>query len=393
MQLFFGPNLRYFFHDGKGNYRYRAPPDFVDFFKKTTVTTIHHVAFGIGDSFYLSYTDTKGLTGAWFDLDDHYPKLRAWLLTDGHSHDFAQVYVSLGLNGAFWASSNVGHRWSKLPEAAQEYYQRFTSPNLFLTKRVSSVDLGFNDTFCGISIDNTWFWDLGSQYPTFVSLNPAKELPKAQFVIINAFAPDQHFAVFKDGSTHYSLPQEWAGDIAALFQQYASQTVQSAYPQAPPLYVQPSLQPQPQPPQQQKNRWWKPNSSSNSTTAYQQPPAFTPAQFYTPQPQLYQSQAVQPAQQQQQPSTVNEALHLGNNVLDAYNNMTNASSGQSNGGGGGFDINQAMSTMQSSVDTLNNVTGAAGQGMNLINQIAGNGLMVGQVAGQFVGAAAGCAVM
>lgn len=67
--------------------------------------------------------------------------------------------------------------------------------------------------------------------------------------------------------------------------------------------------------------------------------------------------------------------------------------GGSQGGTSSFDINQPMSTMQSSVDTLNNVSNIAGQGMDFANQIANNGLMAGQMTGQLVGAAAPCSVM
>ncbi|KAK5119269.1 hypothetical protein LTR85_007883 [Meristemomyces frigidus] len=362
MQLYFGPNLRYFFHDGNGNYRYRAPKDFVDFFKQKAVTSIHNVAFGIGESFFISYTDTAGQSGAWFDLEDHYPKLRSWLLLEGLSHDYAKVSVSLGLDGAFFAASNQGHRWRNIPEGLSDYYQKFTRVDQFLAKRVSTVDLGYDGAFLGIGVDNTWFWDLEDKYPHFSSLNLVTEIPKATTVTINPFAPDQHFAVFQDGSTHYCFPQEWAGDIASLFQTYAQQTVQARRPTVTAQRSRPVWQ----------------RFSTNSATH----PGTPPVQ----------------QQQQHQPSTVNEAMHLANNAFDAYNNVTNAGGqsttyGGGGGGGSGLDVNQAVATMQSSVDMLNNVASMSGQGMNLANQIASNGLMVGQVAGQFVGAAASCTVM
>lgn len=238
------------------------------------------------------------------------------------------MIVTLGVNGAFFATSNQGHRWRNIPEGASDYYQKFTTPTLFSTKRVNIMDFGFNGTYLGIGVDNTWFWDLGNEYPHLSSLGIAKEIPRAKYVCLNPFARDQHFVIFEDGSTHYSLPQEWAGDVAALFQQYASQTVQA----------------------QQPNRWGRPYTAP-----------------YT-------------AVQSQQPSTVNQSLGLANNVLDAYNNVTNAgqmSTGYG-GGGGGFDVNQAMNTMQSSANTM-------GQGIDMMNQMTSNGLLVGQVAGAVVG--------
>lgn len=53
MQLFFGPNYRYFFNDGKGNFRYRAPASFVDLFAREQIQQVTCVAFGVADSFFI----------------------------------------------------------------------------------------------------------------------------------------------------------------------------------------------------------------------------------------------------------------------------------------------------------------------------------------------------
>lgn len=81
------------------------------------------------------------------------------------AHDRISTSVSLGRNGAFFAASNQGHRWQKIPEAACDYYQKFTTPAKFTTSRVNTIDLGYGDSFLGIGVDNTWFWDLGKEYP------------------------------------------------------------------------------------------------------------------------------------------------------------------------------------------------------------------------------------
>jgi len=156
MQLYFGPNLRYFFHDGKGNFRYRAPPDFLQFLKSTQVTTICCVAFGEGDSYYVSYTTTNGQNFARADLNDHYPKLHSWLYLENLPHDYATIAVSLGPDGAFFAAGNQGQRWRNIPEDAVDYYQKFTRPDLYLTKRVHSLDLGYKGTFSGIGMDSVY---------------------------------------------------------------------------------------------------------------------------------------------------------------------------------------------------------------------------------------------
>ena len=347
MQLYFGPNLQYFFHDGKGKWKYRAPSEFVDLFKRERISAVHHVAFGTGGSFFVSYTKVIGGASALFKLQEDYPKLHSWLHLEGLQHSWSGVNVCLGLDGAFFAASNQGHRWRNIPEGAVDYYQKFTRSDLFLTSRVNAMDLGFNGTYIGVGIDGTWFWDLGSQYPHLTALGLKEHIPNAKWVTISPFAPDQYFIIFQNGSTHYSLPQEWAGDIAQLFQQYASQAVQSQTP----------------------SRFWRRSSSNTSTNA---------------------SNVQSPHQANSSPSTVNEGMQLANNVFDAYNNVTNAG-GQ--GSGSSFDVNQAVSTMQSSLYTINNAANVGGQGVNLGNQIISNGLMVGQVAGQFAGAAAACIVM
>lgn len=40
MQLWFGPNLRYFFNDRRGNVRYRAPQGFIDLFAREQIKTV-----------------------------------------------------------------------------------------------------------------------------------------------------------------------------------------------------------------------------------------------------------------------------------------------------------------------------------------------------------------
>ncbi len=350
MQLYFGPNHRYFFSDGKGSFRYRATQDFVDLFKNERIAHIYSVAFGEGDDYFISYMDAAGTIRARFVLETHYPKLHSWLFLEGLQHDWSTVDIGLSVDGAFFASSNRGHRWRNLPEDVSDYYQKFTTPDLFTLRRVRSVTFGWKGTYLGIGQNDTWFWDLGQQYPHLLALNVQKEIPRATFVVLNAFAPDQHFAVFQDGTTHYSLPTEWAADIASLFQSYANQTMQAS---------KPSL----------LSRLSQSSYSSSSIAA--------PGLLY---------------QQPQQPSTMNQALSLAQSGLDTYNNVTNAGSGLAVGGG--FDVNQAMSTMQSSVDLLNQVTGATGgQGVDLVNQIANNGIMVGQVAGQMAGTLTGCSLM
>ena len=205
---------------------------------------------------------------------------------------------------------------------------------------------------------STWFWDLAGQYPTLEALNPAAHFPRAKWVTINPFAPDQHFIVFEDNTTHYSLPPQWAGDIAQLFQQYARQTVQdTTQPTPPQLYgvplsngspcpnVQagtnmgfgytsfatynsrshapfagPPTQPHASPPDK-KPKFWQRKSSQPQAQTLAQTYASPPITHHVP---TYQSQH-QPNQPVQGSFDINGTIHLANSVFDAYNNVTNGS--------------------------------------------------------------------
>ncbi|KAL9582429.1 MAG: hypothetical protein Q9212_003302 [Teloschistes hypoglaucus] len=382
MRLFFGPNFRYFFDDGRGFFKYRATPAFDDLFKSESIRAVNHMAFGVGDSFFICYTTANGQTRHYFKHDNHYTALKEWIYDDGLIHD-STLYVSLGLNDAFFAKSDQGHRWRNIPQDACDYYQKFTNPSLFSSRGVHTIDLGYNDTFLGICVDNGWFWDLGSQYPHFEALDMKLHLPNAKSAIISPFAPDQHFVVFEDGTTHYSLPPQWAGDMAQIFQRYAYQTMQYQAPQdqqysMPSMYSQPQYQPphafQPYqtPPAQsaklQKKPFWRRTSSNSSTTS---PPA-------TSRPTAPQYGAG---------FDFNGAINQGETMLDAYNNVTNS------GGGGQTNVDQSISMIQGSVDAMNNAAGIGNASMNIVNQVANTGLLVGSIGGQFVGAAAACCVM
>lgn len=271
---------------------------------------------------------------------------------------------------------------------------------------------------------STWFWDLAGQYPTLEALNPVAHLPRAKWVSLNPFAPDQHFIVFEDSTTHYSLPPQWASDIAQLFQQYARQTVQYAnqatHPQSylgpqnyggpgrmaqahlntspglsspsaysycgPPSIASPTTSPQPAQPEKKQKFWQRKNGQTQPQS--QSNIAFAPPSSL--QVPNLQGTVPLPAPAAQNSFDFNGAMQLGNNVLDAYNNITNAS-GQTTSTQ--FDVNQAVSTMNGSLATINQVNNYGSQGLDLVNQITDQGLMVGQLAGQFGGAMLGCCVM
>lgn len=63
--------------------------------------------------------------------------------------------------------------------------------------------------------------------------------------------------------------------------------------------------------------------------------------------------------------------------------------GGSQNGSGTPNVYDAMQQMQSSVDAINNASNYAGQGLNLVNNVTNNGLMVAQLAGSM----AACNVM
>ena len=62
-------------------------------------------------------------------------------------------------------------------------------------------------------------------------------------------------------------------------------------------------------------------------------------------------------------------------------------------GGSSLDFNQAMQVAQSSLDAINNTEGTINNGAQLMNGLASNGLMVGQMMSQANNTMAGCQVM
>lgn len=453
MRLYFGPSLRYFFDDGKGNFRYRAPAAFVDFFKNENVKEIHNMAFGIGDSFFLCYTRADGQIRHYFQHDNHYLPLKEWIFDKDLKHG-SSLYVSLGLNDSFFAASIQGYRWRNIPDDLLDFFLDHTTTTLFLTQRIHTADLGYNNTFFGGQVNGGWFWDLGKEYPHFEALDIKKRITQAEWAVINPYAPDQHFVVFQDGTTHFSLPPEWAPDMAQLFQQYAYQTSagvssQSAGTTAPandiaavlaritaerqqsldytlarmsisrPAIVQypplPQYAPQPQYPLPQQQQpapskpFWRRSSSSSSHNNPPRPspsvqPNSTPP-WPDPDPGPWQSPPQQPStspparpygipppQYQQYAAKPEPHTSTLNEAMHLANNAFDTYNNVTNAGTGGgspVDVNQAIGWMQSSVDTINTAANLGNQGVNLVSQVTNAGVMVGQVAAT----AAACNVM
>jgi len=112
----------------------------------------------------------------WDSPNVDYAALESWLFHENLAHDRLSTCVALGQNGSFFAASNEGHRWQKIPEGASDYYQKFTTITKFISSRVNTIDLGYDGTFLGIGVDNTWFYDLGTAYPALDSMIKQKGL-------------------------------------------------------------------------------------------------------------------------------------------------------------------------------------------------------------------------
>lgn len=160
------------------------------------------------------------------------------------------------------------------------------------------------------------------------------------YMTINPFAPNQHFVSYSNRTVHWSLPPQWIRDMQSLFQDYAAQAGARA-PQAPRPPMKPTT-----------SGKWKPwRKGSNAS----------PQQFTQPSPG-----SLSPTQ----------SLSEGPYGVNAQ------------GGGSGFDFNQAMGLTQSALDAYNNVQGGGvsggvnglGNGLQMANNLANNGLMIGQLA-------------
>ncbi|MCJ1230004.1 hypothetical protein MMC12_006675 [Toensbergia leucococca] len=278
----------------------------------------------------------------WHSPQDDYPKLKSWLFNEDLAHDRVSLSVSLGQNGSFFAVDNQGHRWRNIPESCCDYYQKYTRADLFAKSRINSVDIGHNGSYLGIGVDNRWFWNLGNEYPALSLMVQQKGITScdfsttATFVTINPFASNQHFAVFADGTAHWSLPPAWVSDMQALFQKYANET-------------------------------------NTQTTSVGQTAQYFPSQ--------------------QRPSLSNRMFHRPSSNTSFTQPQATSPQMVSSPGGSSLDFNQAMQVAQSSLDAINNTEGTINNGAQLMNGLASNGLMVGQMMSQANNTMAGCQVM
>ncbi|GAB7348940.1 hypothetical protein MBLNU459_g7626t1 [Dothideomycetes sp. NU459] len=295
MLLAFGPSETYFFDDGKGNRKWRVSPAFDRHMATHPAISINALALGQDGAFFINRCSNdilKTYNNDWLDDGNHYPEFKAWLFDNSLGHDRSKVTVCLGDNGQFWATSNAGYRFVGAPESLLAYFQKFTSNTLWATRRVNSVDHGYDGTFLGICVDNSWFWNLGDHYPELSKMIKTKDVHKlAQTQLVSS-------------STTATQPQYFAN------QNY--NTLAQAY--NPPTYP-----------------WSQPSQSS--------------------------------------PGWGQQSLDVAQNILQAYNNAQGQSGG--NDGGGGNIVN----------------------GIQMVNDMTNNGLMVGQMIDQLggVGAIAGAA--
>nr|POE47323.1 hypothetical protein CFP56_00654 [Quercus suber] len=348
----FGPKDTYFFDDGNGARRWRVSDQFNAHMSSRQVGSIHAVALGEDGAFFINYTTANGLQhmNEWQDPQSRYHALYTWLFTEDVPHDRKSVSVSLGMRGSFFAASDQGHRWRSIPESLQDYYQKFTRMDLFLKSRVNTVDLGFDGTFLGIGIDNAWFWNLSSQYSELSAMIGQKGINNV--------------------------------DISELFKQYANKAGAHIPPTpnlaTPSMGPPPPQRPQPQQTSSSSSGGWRPSwdrrSSNTSHTSGHSSPPVSP-----PMSPPAQSPGWQPARESR--FDWNQAMRTTQSVLDAYNNAQ----GQTQYGNtfSGSDV------FTSGINTLNNVN----DGLQLVNSMTSNGVMIGQLAGQFAGTAAACCVM
>lgn len=146
--------------------------------------------------------------------------------------------------------------------------------------------------------------------------------------------------VYHDRTIHWSLPPLWIQDMQSLFQQYVAQAgVHLPQPPRPP--VRSTLS-------DKWNSTWRRGSNAS-------PQQVTQLSSY--------AQGGKPG------IDFNKAMGLAQSALDVVNNAQNAQTNTVSGGTG------------------------FGSGLQMANDLASNGLMVGQLVGQVGGAAASCSIM
>lgn len=186
--------------------------------------------------------------------------------------------------------------------------------------------------------------------------------------------------MFSNRTLHWSLPPLWLGDIQDLIRQIANNAGAHLPPAStlghtqaasvPALPVRPALLPSSG--SSSSGRWrpsWGKGSGSVSPLASSPPPMFSA--MPPPIPRPAQSPVTSPVRGSS--FDWNQAMGLTQSALDAYNNVQGQ--GGSAFGGVGYNSNSVNDRLE------------------LVNNLASNGMMVGQLAGQFAGAAAVCCMM
>ncbi|KAH6672396.1 hypothetical protein B0J14DRAFT_668649 [Halenospora varia] len=178
---------------------------------------LYYVALSPDGGYFISWKDAEGATWTDHTLSASHPDLVSWIKTNNNTGYEADNYkVFLGPGGQFFARGNKGEtqglKWAKVPTALEATIPEMMSNGAWKDGQTpSSVTIGVDNAFvilCNGGSRIKWSGNIAEVYPTFHKevLEKFKEGRSYEFLALNPYKRDQHFAVWDDGSSGWKLP-------------------------------------------------------------------------------------------------------------------------------------------------------------------------------------------
>ncbi|KAF2115659.1 hypothetical protein BDV96DRAFT_574255 [Lophiotrema nucula] len=169
----FGPPGTWFF-ESPSMWRMRnLPPGLNQLFAGPSCEVAHSVelAFGENGSYVFAYKNKNGMNS--ITANNIPPSLHAFLFAKSPQgrliRDIANLEVTLGPNGSYFATDLKSSAWANLPVEMERYLQSIRNAQGQLTQSFRCVQLGINGNYMAITMQHGGCWDVSS-YPALDQL-------------------------------------------------------------------------------------------------------------------------------------------------------------------------------------------------------------------------------
>ncbi|KAF8209709.1 hypothetical protein K438DRAFT_1929672 [Mycena galopus ATCC 62051] len=215
-QFSFGPNNSYFCATAGGwvcsenalpAAVYRV---FIDENHARAMDTPWDVAFAVDEGSYTvrwrAKNDKNYQRPGKIPVDSNYARLGRFMAGNN------PTLTTFGPGFSYFSFSRTGCSWQNLPPALEESIQ-----NCMNVRRPACVALGVEGTYIVIFGDGTVMFDLQGKYPEAETIiqNRAKRNGLG-YIALSPFRAGYHYAVCRDGSSHWNLPASWKEQVMAV---------------------------------------------------------------------------------------------------------------------------------------------------------------------------------